>query len=70
MANTIKSSVRRPRRKEAALPPVEIYTDQRIAEFLLNNSVDAGDYARAIKLVRKMGLNPAKIDHWKPPGVK
>jgi hypothetical protein len=43
MANTVKTNGRRSRRKTSALPPVEIYTDQRIAEFLLNNSVDAGD---------------------------
>ena len=52
------------------MPAVEVYSDKRIAEFLLNNSVDAEDYGRAIKLVRKMGLDPAKIDHWKPSGVK
>jgi hypothetical protein len=66
MANTVKTGVRRPRRKAGALPAVEIYTDQRVAQFLLNNSVDAGDYNRAVKLVRKMGLDPAKIEHWKP----
>jgi hypothetical protein len=49
--------------------PIELYTDQRVAEFLLTNTVDAKDYARACKLVRKMGLNPAKIDHDKPVGV-
>jgi hypothetical protein len=70
MANTTKTRVRRSRRKETELPQAEMYSDKRIAEFLLNNSVDAGDYGRAIKLVRKMGLDPAKIDHWKPPGVK
>ena len=70
MANAAKTGVRGARRKGAALPAVEVYSDKRIAEFLLNNSVDAEDYGRAIKLVRKMGLDPAKIDHWKPSGVK
>ncbi len=42
---------------------VEIYTDERVAEFLLNNSVNKKDYALATKLVEKMGLDPRKIDH-------
>jgi len=48
---------------------VEIYTPERKAEFLLNNAVDAEDYARAVKLVRKMGLDPAQIPHRKPNGA-
>lgn len=47
----------------------EQYTDERIAEFLLTNTTDAQDYRRACKLVRKMGLDPAKIDHDKPIGT-
>jgi hypothetical protein len=47
-------------------PRVEMYTDKRIAEFLLTNTADAPDYARARKLVRKMGLEPDKVDHDKP----
>lgn len=53
----------------AGLPPVEVYSDKRVAEFLLSNSVDADDYARACDEVRKMGLDPMKIAHYKPPGV-
>jgi hypothetical protein len=56
--------------KSSGLPEVEQYTDKRIAEFLLTNTTDAKDYARACKLVRKMGLDPAKIDHDRPPGVE
>jgi AbrB family looped-hinge helix DNA binding protein len=55
--------------RPATVVPVEIYTDERRAEFLLSNSVDAEDYARAIEAVRKMGLDPAKIPHSRPPGV-
>jgi hypothetical protein len=51
------------------MPPVERYSDERVAEFLLSNTVDAEDYARAVKLVRRMGLDPAKIDHDKPIGA-
>jgi hypothetical protein len=52
------------------LPSPEQYTDQRVAEFILSNSVDAPDYVRACRLVRKMGLDPAHIDHDRPAGVK
>jgi hypothetical protein len=51
------------------MPPLERYTDQRVAEFLLSNAVDAKDYARAVKLVRKIGLDPEKVDHDRPIGA-
>jgi len=46
--------------------PVEIYTPQRKAEFLLSNAVDAEDYRAAVEEVKKMGLKPASIPHHKP----
>lgn len=46
--------------------PVEIYTPERKAEFLLSNAVDAADYRAAVAEVKKMGLNPASIRHHKP----
>jgi AbrB family looped-hinge helix DNA binding protein len=46
--------------------PVEIYTPQRKAEFLLSNAVDAEDYRAAVAEVKKMGLEPASIPHHKP----
>jgi AbrB family looped-hinge helix DNA binding protein len=46
--------------------PVEIYTDERKAEFLLNNAVTMEDYAEAVEQVRKMGLDPKTIPHKKP----
>jgi hypothetical protein len=48
---------------------VEAYTPERIAEFLLNNAVNAADYAAALAEVRKMGLDPNTIPHEPPPGV-
>jgi hypothetical protein len=48
---------------------LEDYTPERIAEFLLSNSVDADDYADAVAEVRRMGLDPDKIPHQKPAGV-
>ena len=55
--------------RPAAVMPIEIYTPERKAEFLLTNTVDAADYARAVKAVRRMGLDPRRILHRKPAGV-
>ncbi len=52
--------------KPVATIPVEIYTLERKAEFLLNNAVTPEDYAWAVGEVRKMGLNPESIAHKKP----
>ena len=41
--------------------PVEIYTPERKAEFLLNNAITPDDYASALEQVRQMGLDPAKV---------
>jgi len=49
--------------------PVEIYTPERKAEFLLNNTITPEDYAAAVEEVRKMGLNPEEIPHKKPEGA-
>jgi len=52
--------------KPAVAVSVEMYSPQRRAEFLLNNAVDAADYKRAVREVRKLGLDPAKIEHRRP----
>ena len=49
--------------------PFEIYTAERKAAFLLNNTVTPEDYALAIEEVRKMGLDPEAIPHKKPEGA-
>jgi hypothetical protein len=49
--------------------PVEGYTPELKAQFLLSNAVDAVDYARAMRAVRAMGLDPNAIPHYKPPGA-
>ena len=49
--------------------PVEIYTPERKAEFLLNNTVTSEDYAVAIKKVREMGLDPETIPHKKQKSI-
>ncbi len=46
--------------------PVEVYSPERIAEFLLSNAVGADGYAEALKEVRRMGLDPDAIPHVKP----
>jgi AbrB family looped-hinge helix DNA binding protein len=43
--------------------PVEVYTPERRAEFLLSNATDAEDYRRAAAEVRRMGLDPERIPH-------
>lgn len=43
--------------------PVEIYTPERKAQFLLNNAITQDDYDLAVKKVRKMGLDPGEIPH-------
>jgi AbrB family looped-hinge helix DNA binding protein len=54
--------------RPAVVTPVELYTPERKAEFLLNNAVDADDYAAARERVRAMGLDPDRVTHMKPPG--
>ena len=46
--------------------PLETYGPERRAEFLLSNAVDAEDYARAAREVRKLGLDPERIPHGRP----
>jgi AbrB family looped-hinge helix DNA binding protein len=48
--------------------PIEVYTPERKAEFLLNNVTNKGDYEWAVKEVRKMGIDPKTIPHEKPKG--
>ena len=55
--------------RPAQVIPVEMYSAQRKAEFLLNNAVDAKDYAKAVAQIRKLGINPATIEHERPKGA-
>jgi AbrB family looped-hinge helix DNA binding protein len=52
--------------RPAVIVPVERYTPERKAEFLLSNAVDANDYRRARKEVRRLGLDPDCIRHVRP----
>jgi len=51
------------RLRPAAAVPIEIYSPERRAEFLLENAVGARDYQRARRLVRELGLDPDSIPH-------
>lgn len=52
--------------RPAAAFPLEVYSLERQAEFLLSNAVGPKDYAQAKATVRKMGLDVRKIPHYKP----
>src|SRR5712691_9429993 len=55
--------------RPAAVVPVEVYTPERKAEFLLTNATDAKDYRKAEAAVKAMGLDPKKIKHRKPKNL-
>jgi AbrB family looped-hinge helix DNA binding protein len=52
--------------RPAVAVPVEVYTPERRAEFLLSNAVDGEDYREAVKEVRAMKLDPEDIPHRRP----
>jgi AbrB family looped-hinge helix DNA binding protein len=52
--------------RPATVLPVEMYTPERRAEFLLNNAVDVKDYQRARAEVKRLGLDPGRIKHYGP----
>lgn len=51
--------------RPAVAVPIEFYTPERRAEFLLSNATDAEDYRRAAAEVRRMGLDSERIPHHK-----
>ena len=52
--------------RPAVATPVEVYSNERVAEFLLSNAVDVADYEAAQQEVKVMGLDPDRIPHRKP----
>jgi len=52
--------------RPAVAVSVEIYAPERQAAFLLENAVDAADYAAARDAVRAMGIDPDSIPHQVP----
>ena len=49
--------------RPAIVLPIERYTPERKAGFLLSNATNADDYRRARKEVKRLGLDPGKIPH-------
>jgi AbrB family looped-hinge helix DNA binding protein len=54
--------------RPAVVLPIENYTPERVAEFLLGSAVDSDSYAGAVSQVHSMGLDPESIDHVRPAG--
>ena len=52
--------------RPAVVVPVEKYTSERKAEFLLSNATSRADYQKARKQVRKLGIDPDSIPHRRP----
>jgi hypothetical protein len=52
--------------RPAVVLPIEIYTPERKAEFLLSTAVDERDYEEAKAEVRRLGVDPRKIRARKP----
>jgi AbrB family looped-hinge helix DNA binding protein len=52
--------------RPAVTIPIESYSQERRAEFLLSNAVDEDDYARARAAVEAMGIDPDSIEHHRP----
>jgi len=46
--------------------PVEVYSRERRAEFILSNAADPEDYARARDEVAALGVDPDSIPHERP----
>lgn len=61
---------RKKRRSSRAVAQLgERYTPRRLAQFLLQNAVDAADYAAARREVKKLGFDPDAIPHDRPTGA-
>lgn len=52
--------------RPAIAVPIESYSPERQAEFILSNAVDDQDYARARAAVQEMGVDPDSIPHHRP----
>jgi AbrB family looped-hinge helix DNA binding protein len=52
--------------RPAVVIPIERYSPERKAEFLLSSAIDAADYRKARKAVRKLGIDPDSIPHARP----
>lgn len=52
--------------RPAAVLPIETYSPERKAEFLLATATDEEDYRRAVEAVRELGVDPEEVPHERP----
>ena len=52
--------------RPAVIVPVEKYSAERKAEFMLSNATSAADYRKARKAVEKLGIDPDSVPHHRP----
>lgn len=52
--------------RPAVVIPVERYSPERKAEFLLSNTTTEADYRKARKAVRRLGVDPDSVLHRRP----
>ena len=52
--------------RPAVVVPVERYSPERKAEFLLSNAISDADYRKARKAVRDLGVDPDSVPHRRP----
>ncbi|HUJ30097.1 MAG TPA: AbrB/MazE/SpoVT family DNA-binding domain-containing protein [Candidatus Acidoferrum sp.] len=52
--------------RPAVVIPIERYSPERKAEFLLSTATTAEDYRRARREVKKLGLDPDRVSHHRP----
>jgi AbrB family looped-hinge helix DNA binding protein len=52
--------------RPAVVIPIEKYTPERKAEFLLSNATNVRDYRKARTEVQKLGIDPDSIPHRRP----
>jgi AbrB family looped-hinge helix DNA binding protein len=52
--------------RPAVTVPVEVYSPQRKAAFLLESWMKPEDYPKVREQVRRMGIDPDKIPHTRP----
>lgn len=52
--------------RPAVIVPVERYSPERKAEFLLSTATINADYRKARRAVRKLGVDPDSVPHRRP----
>lgn len=52
--------------RPAVVLPVERYSPERKAEFLLSNATSRTDYQKARKQIRELGIDPDSVPHRRP----